>query len=334
MSVSIPKMLVYIPTYVDHHLALDQARTLRAEFDSLKVSLQVIISVNGVQLTPKEIANLEDACDRLIIFDESLGGDTNINLGFLLALQEHSDFFWILSANDTLLASSGSKLQSAIEDLEFDFLIIGNPNNRLSGSLSNAFSSEGIQLPIGLISAVIYRTEVFKNAFANSIKYAWTGWGQLSVLQNALFERSVLKYELVDEKKIYDRIPTTSIEFQIERNKSNYRHSFFGYPLIISLLFKEDQKSRNKLIRKWLLANWYKIGYFKTGRSPNQALGQSAKDAFWTGPLSRQYILKSGPFSPLLYFFGHIPFLDISRRFVFTKRLHSVLFTKDKNRNK
>jgi hypothetical protein len=334
MSVSIPKMLVYIPTYVDHHLALDQARTLRAEFDSLKVSLQVIISVNGVQLTPKEIANLEDACDRLIIFDESLGGDTNINLGFLLALQEHSDFFWILSANDTLLASSGSDLQSAIVNLDFDFLIIGNPINGLSGSLLNAFSGEGIQLPIGLISAVIYRTEVFREAFASSIKYAWTGWGQLSVLQNTLFERSVLKYKLVDEKKIYDRIPTASIELQIEKNKSNYRHSFFGYPLIISLLFKEDQKSRNKLIRNWLLANWYKIGYYKTGRSPNQALGHTAKDAFWTGPLSRPYILKSGLFSPILYFLGHFPFLNVSRRFVFIKRLHSILVTKNKNRNK
>jgi hypothetical protein len=334
MSVSIPKILVYIPTYVDHHLALDQARTLREEFDSRKISLQVIISVNGVQLTPQEIAKLEDACDRLIIFDESLGGDTNINLGFLLALQERSDFFWILSANDTLLASCGSELQSAIENLEFDFLIIGNPNNGLSGSLLNAFSGEGIQLPIGLISAVIYRTEVFKEAFANSIKYAWTGWGQLSVLQNTLFKRSVLEYKLVDEKKIYDRIPTTSIQFQIEKNKSNYRHSFFGYPLIISLLFKEDKKSRNVLIRKWLLTNWYKIGYFKTGRSPSQTLGHTAIDAFWTGPLSKQYILRSGPFSPLLYFFGHIPFLNISRRFVFIKLVHSVLFTKNKNRNK
>lgn len=334
MSVSVRKILVYIPTYIDHHLALDQARTLRKEFDSLKVSLQVIISVNGVQLTPQEIENLKDACDRLIIFDQSLGGDTNINLGFLLALQERSDFFWILSANDTLLASSGSELQSAIENLDFDFLIIGNPSNALSGSLLNAFSGEGIQLPIGLISAVIYRTEVFKEAFANSLKYAWTGWGQLSVLQNTLFERSELKYKLVDEKKIYDRIPTASIEFQRENNKSNYRHSFFGYPLIISLLFKEDQKSRNKLIKKWLLANWYKIGYFKTGSSPNQALGHNAKDAFWTGPLSRPYILKSGPFSPILYFLGHFPFLSISKRFAFINRLHNVLVTKNKNRNK
>jgi hypothetical protein len=334
MSISIPKMLVYIPTYVDHHLAADQARVLREDFKSAKVSLQIIISVNGVQLTPQEIANLEDVSDRLIIFDESLGGDTNINLGFLIALQESADFFWILSANDTLLASCGSELKSAIENLQFDFLIIGKPSNGLSGFLLNAFSGEGLQLPIGLISAVIYRTEVFKEAFANSIKYAWTGWGQLSVLQNTLFERSVLKYELIDEKKVYDRIPTTSIDSQIEKNKSNYRHSFFGYPLIISLLFNEDKKSRDELIRKWLLTNWYKIGYFKTGRSPSQILGHTAKDAFWTGPLSRQYILRSGPFSPLLYFFGHIPFLGISRRFVFLKRLHSTLSHKDTSRDK
>jgi hypothetical protein len=114
---------------------------------------------------------------------------------------------------------------------------------------------------------------------------------------------------------IYERTPKASKSEQLEKNQSNYRHSFFGYPLLISLLFEGDKKSRNKLIQKWLRVNWYKIGYFKNGHSPYQDRGHTAKDAFWTGPLAKPYILKSGLTSPILYFFGLLPFFAISQRF-------------------
>ena len=328
MSFSVPKMLVYIPTYLDHHLAANQARALRAEFKSAKLSLWVVISVNGVNLSPKEIQNLEDSCDRLVIFNENLGGDTNINLGFLLALQESANFLWILSANDNLVNGAGHKMQLAIENLTLDFLIIGKPNKGLSGSLTNAFSEEGLSLPLGLISAVVYRTEVFKEAFANSLKFAWTGWGQLSVIQNTLFDRKVLKYALIDEMSIYERTPKASKSEQREKNQSNYRHSFFGYPLLISLLFEVDRKSRNNLIQKWLRVNWYKIGYFKNGHSPYLDRGHTARDAFWTGPLAKPYILKSGLTSPILYLFGLVPFLAISQRFLPITKLQKILLQK------
>ena len=325
MSFFRPKLLVYIPTYVDHYLAANQARILRAEFNSVKMDIRVVISVNGVKLTAKDIENLENSCHKLIIFKENLGGDTNINLGFLCALEENADFLWILSANDTLLIGAGCAIQSAIENMDSDFLLIGKSNGGPSGILTNAFSDESANLPLGLISAVIYRSAAFKEAFASSLKFAWTGWGQLSVIQNALFGGKELKYEMVNEQIIYDRAPKTSIAQQLETNQSNYRHSFFGYPLLIALLFEGDKKLANRLIRKWLWANWYKIGFFKNGNSPYQLGRHSAHDAFWTGPLSKPYILKSGMTGSILYLLGHIPFITLTQKFPFlTKSLSSI----------
>ena len=241
------------------------------------------------------------------------------------------DFLWILSANDTLLTGAGHAIQSAIENTTSDFLIVGKPNGGLSGILHNAFSDESMNLPLGLISAVVYRTEAFKEAFASSLKFAWTGWGQLSVIQNALFDRKELRYELVNEQFVYDRAPKTSIAQQLQTNQSNYRHSFFGYPLLIALLFEGDKKLANRLIRKWLWANWYKIGYFKNGNSPYKLSHHSAHDAFWTGPLSKPHILKSGITGPILYLLGHIPFITLTQKFPSLAKSLGSLFKERKS---
>jgi hypothetical protein len=315
MSISLPKLLVYIPAYSDFIGAGEQSRKIKSREFQSEIQVVTIISVNAVDLTNNEITILKESCDTLIYHRENLGGDTNINLGYLRALSEGADFYWVLSANDNLVEAGINRIIRALIDLNEDLIIIGNENSRLTGSLNNVFLGDGASLPIGLISSVVYKTEKFKNSFASALKFAWTGWGQLSVIQNAIFEHGSLSYKIINESSIYDRSSKIGISDQWERNKNNYRHSFFGYPLLASLLFENDKRTKKRIIRNWLGLNWYKIRFFKEGKSPYNSKVISTSDAFWTGPLSKNSILFSGVFSPILYFAGNLKLIYKLRRF-------------------
>lgn len=304
MSVSKLKFVVYIPTYTDYKHAGLQAERLRTEFESTLLDLVVVISVNSVSLSQTDLTQLKNSCDKLIYFPENLGGDTNINLGFVSALREKADYFWILSANDTLIPGASRLVLKAVENLNSDLLII-SPSSNPPGTLQNAFSGKSAQLPLGLISAVIYNCSIFRESFASSLKFSWTGWGQLSVIQNALFELKTLSYEVIDQACVYDRSTDSNSSEQLKRNQSNYRHSFFGYPLVVTLLFGSNKRIQNRIIRQWLWSNWYKIGFFRKGHSPYLATGETVKDAFWTETLAKPFIIRSGLLSPLLYILGN-----------------------------
>jgi hypothetical protein len=283
---------------------------LRSEFQSTKLKLQIVISVNSIILSHEEVSELEKFCDKLIYFSENLGGDTNINLGFVTALSEQADFLWILSANDLLLPGATKKILIALEVLKSDMLIISSTQRNHDGSLRDVFYGEGTEMPLGLISAVIYKCSVFRESFASALKFAWTGWGQLSVIQNALFEAKSLSFEIVDEKFIYERNMDALPYNQFKKNQSNYRHSFFGYPLVVTLLFGSDKRTQNKIIRHWLWNNWYKIGFFKKGHSPYLDSGETARDVFWTEDLARPLIVRSGLLSPLLFVIGNLAIIS------------------------
>jgi hypothetical protein len=308
MSNSRAKFVVYIPAYTDFKLAAQQSRILKKEFNSLSFDLVTIISINSISLDEKEKRDLTDSCDELIYTEQNLGGDTNINLGFYKALSKSADFFWILSANDVLKEGATKEIQGALENGNSDLLVIGKLKKGQTGQLENAFYNEGLLLPLGLISAVIYKTEKFKNGFAQSMKLAWTGWGQLSVIQSAIFEHKKISYRVIDEILIYDRelrIPYVQV---FNRNQSLYRHSFFGYPLIIAILFRSDKRLSKKIIRLWLSSNWFKIGLFKSRRYNSNSIN-SHVNVFWTENLARPLILRSGLFSPILYLIGNLNFL-------------------------
>lgn len=315
------KLLVYIPTHTDFKQAVQQSEKIRtcSMFNNLEV--KVVISINGVALSPEDSQLIEKSCDELIFHHENLGGDLNINLGYLRALSENADLCWILSANDELKISGIKILLDKLVSLDSDMLIISFKNSAHSGTLTNAFEGEGNLLPIGLISSTIYKTNKFKNSFANSLKFSWTGWGQLAVIQNALFEFGSLSYDIIDEDKVYNRRSQSVLSEQLEINQFSYRHSFFGYPLLISLLFSHDEKLKKKIIRKWLSANWYKIGFFKEEKTLNRGNTATKIDVFWTEPLSRSAILFSGIFSPILYVLGNLRFISKLHRYSFFRKI-------------
>jgi hypothetical protein len=321
MSSRLQKLLVYIPTHTDFQQAVEQSEKIRTCSLPNELEIKVVISINGVELSPEEIQLVEKSCDELIFRHENLGGDLNINLGYLRALSENADFCWVLSANDELNLSGIKILLNKLVSLDSDMLIISFKNSGHTGILTNAFEGEGNLLPIGLISSTIYKTNKFKNSFANSLKFSWTGWGQLAVIQNALFEFGSLTYELLDEDKVYNRRSQSVASEQLKVNQFSYRHSFFGYPLIVSLLFSHNKKLKKKIIRKWLSANWYKIGFFKEGKSLNLGNAGTKYDVFWTEPLSRSAIIFSGIFSPILYVLGNLRFISKLHRFSFFRMI-------------
>ena len=334
MSISLPKLLVYIPAYSDFNGAGEQSRKIKSQEFQSEIQVTTIISVNAMDLTNNELIMLKESCDTLIYHRENLGGDININLGYLRALSEGADFYWVLSANDALIESGIKDILREVIDMNADLLIIGNSNSQLTGDLDNVFIGDGPLLPIGLISSVIYKTEKFKNSFASALKFAWTGWGQLSVIQNAIFEHGSLSYKIISENIVYNRNSTIEISEQWERNKTNYRHSFFGYPLLATLLFENDKRIKRKILREWLGSNWYKIGFFKDGKSPYNANIISTSDAFWTGPLSKNPILFSGLYSPILYFAGNLKLIYKLRRFSFFNYIKTNIVQKKLSREK
>ena len=241
MSISSKKLLIYIPAYFDYESAMNQANLIKSERDTCKVEIQIAISVNAAPLSNEEKVFLENSCDDFVYFSENLGGDTNINLGYLKALSTKADFFWILSANDLLIPGGIKEISDALDSCSADLLIIHNEISKRNGSIDNVFIGEATTLPIGLISAVIYKVDAFRQSFASALKFAWTGWGQLSVIQNSIFDHGKISYEIINQEIIYNRRPTASISQQRITNQSYYRHSFFGYPLVASLLFDENR---------------------------------------------------------------------------------------------
>jgi hypothetical protein len=328
MSIFVKKLLIYIPAYSDYKSAAEQARLIRREKAQVDIQIHVVISVNAITLDSSTEQNLRDSCDEFIYYSENLGGDTNINLGYLKALSTHSNYLWILSANDLLNIGAIQKIVDAICGMPNDFLVIHQSGVAKTGKIDNAFIGEASILPIGLISAVIFKVDSFTESFASALKFSWTGWGQLSVIQNSLFELGTLSYKVLSQDEIYDRSQNIPADQQRLRNQSHYRHSFFGYPLVISLLFDNNKKVMNQIIRGWLYNNWYKIGFFKRGYSPYLVSGSTAKDVFWTERLSRQFILRSGPLSPILYFLGNSGLIFRLQNSTLSKRLRNIMKAK------
>jgi hypothetical protein len=332
MSISAKKLVIYIPAYFDYESAVAQSRLIQKERPESNLQIHVVISVNAVSLSATAVQDLIDSCDEFVYFSENLGGDTNINLGFLKALSLESDFLWILSANDLLLPGAIKMLTEYLENFSEDLAIIFRKHKNQTGSIDNAFLGEGADLPIGLISAVVYRVSNFKDSFANALKFSWTGWGQLSVIQNSLFERGKLSYKILNQDEIYDRKVRISESNERMKNQSNYRHSFFGYPLVIALLFGNDVKLRDTIIRGWLRNNWYKIGFFKGGHSPYLESGATVKDVFWTEQLSKQFIVGSSPAARILYFLGSLSRFSKLQNVPLLERIRVKLYTKNRSK--
>ena len=305
--------LVYIPCHTDFEMAKIQAVNLRNQFRSLDnqqqsyvKKLSIVISVNGVNLTELQIESLESVCDELIYTPIKIGADLNIAQGFLKAMQEPSEFFWILSTNDQL----GTR---AVNDIVNTFL--ANPDCDLIGADENSVSrimdvNNIIYKPIngihfGLISAVIYRSKNTIGNFPAALSLNWTGWGQLGVIQTACFTNNNLRVVTIPKDALFSEMAADRSDEsdELRLNSVYYSHSFFGMPLLIASLFADDRKLKRKILKSWLFSNWYKVSLFSSRPQSDDQFNR-INGPYWRQSLAEDLIKSNGTFSRVVYLIG------------------------------
>ena len=307
MSSGAPKVfLVYIPCYSDYERALETALKIRSQFTQIQdtslknaFEIKINISTNGVNIPTEHYNELERSTDFLSYFSDPLGGDTNINQGFLKALEIQPDYFWILSANEFLVDGSiNFILNSIMNNYDSDLYVTNSMNRSQTYSTSNVFIDIPPGSGYGLISSVIYNFEKTRGSFSAGPKFAWTGWGQLAVLQTACNTLGSLKVTEFPDRYVYQE-PFTDVSLGSEKTeyefvRSTYAHSFFGMPILIFALFGRNTTIRNRVLLAWLKRNWFKMRYFKKGAQGEPDPLQPQFDSRWIQQIARLILSVSG----------------------------------------
>jgi|LauGreDrversion4_2_1035121.scaffolds.fasta_scaffold24925_3 hypothetical protein len=299
-------LLIYIPCHTDFQLAIKTIANIRSQnhirlSDSVatEIDLRIALSVNGTDLTDQEKATLASISDYFFYSPEATGGDVNINQGFLKALELQAKYLWILSVNEILVESALASLFQTIEaNPKSDIFITNSLGRDSTFDINNVFIGLPDGMSTGLISGVIYNCNTMRSSFSAGPRFAWTGWGQLAVIQyGSQISGGLLATEFPDTK-LYEK-PVTYFQnegrdSEYEFVRTGYAHSFFGMILLIHSIFPRQVRVRNAAIRSWLYTNWYKIPYFRIGTRLRYDKNSPQFDALWVETLALQVLRRSG----------------------------------------
>jgi hypothetical protein len=262
-------LLIYLPCYVDYEMALAQAAKIRelenSKSGDINLEIKIMISCNGAELTEKDILRIKKLSDYAVVYPFGISGDVNITQGFIHSISLNADYLWILSSNDKI---SNDFIESIniglIEKTEVDILVGCSSGKNGMYKISSVFDSENQKIPFGLISSVIYRTRALANNFDSAVQLNWTGWGQLAAIEASCIALGGINVSLVAENSLYERSSRTLEDPTEERIRirNSYTHSFFGMPVIISILHAADSEKRKKYLNSWIKTNWYLVNYF------------------------------------------------------------------------
>lgn len=262
-------LLIYVPTYIDYRLAIEQAVTIKNGLltTSIYTKIHIHISVNGVLLNQEDRMRIMDVSDSFSIISANIGADANIAKGFQLASESNFDFLWILSSNDHLKSRAISVIQQIFsQSFPQDILLFDQIDSTSECQIEDVFRDALLGSPLGLISAVIFNTSKFKNSFSNAAKYVDTGWTQLAILNLKLMDSGVLTVRKFPSDQIYilDQRTPNNLEIDFVRIGKTYARSFFGFPVLVSMMTVGDNKRSDSIIDLWMRKNWYLIAYFKS----------------------------------------------------------------------
>jgi hypothetical protein len=265
----ISSLLIYIPTHTDYRLAIEQAVTIKNGLldDSIYTRVHIHISINGVSLNKDDRKQIADVSDSFSITTDNIGADANIAKGFQMASESSFDFLWILSANDLLKTNAISVIQQMFsQPFSQDILLFDQVESGSDCQIEDVFKEALRGSPLGLISAVIFNTNLFKNFFSYAAQYVNTGWTQLAILNLRLVESGVLKVKKISSDQIYslDQRTPNNVEVEFVRIGRTYARSFFGLPALVSMMTVGDCKRSDSIIDLWMWKNWYLIAYFKS----------------------------------------------------------------------
>lgn len=325
-------ILIYIPCHSDHESARNNTKNIRSQFQELNLSdlrqefqVKIFVSVNGTNLSSIEYDNLKEHADEVICFTELLGADININQGFVHALVMKPDYFWILSANEILVPGAIQLLLKTISENQKSNVYVTNSKNRITSyETSNLFLDIPDGSGFGLISSVIYDFKTTSGAFSAGPRFAWTGWGQLAVLQTACNILGKITVSEIPDVEVYGKTftdvdPNSQIS-EFEYVRSAYAHSFFGMIIIVAALFANNKSIRNEIFRSWIKSNWYKIHYFKLGAMKKVDSTYPQFDPTWMVRIATKALYLSGMRVLVLSLIGsHLDIERLRRQSVFVR---------------
>jgi hypothetical protein len=312
------KFLVYIPCHSDFELALVQARKVRSGFENFllnsnyaHLNLQLVLSVNAYTPTSTERELAASLFDRVIYNGIGYLGDLNISNGFLVALDERPDLFWMLSTNDELVDGAiNNILIEFIKNPSIDLLVTNLYNNeiviekQILDPVKNGTS-------YGLISGVIYRLERIFPYLHNGPFMAWTGWSQLAVIQSVIDSLNGISVKYIPFNLIY-----TQKERELHEMRSAYAHSIYGM-LILGSTFKLSKKEAKKFIVQYVFKNFYRWSLYNRKWNYSGQLVEGKNYLSWNQPIAEALIRKN---SIITYYFYQL------FKIVSFKRFYNVTF--------
>lgn len=262
-------LLIYIPCYTDYQLAISQAQKIQSLkkyiAPEMYLDVRVMISSNGVPFSADIKSEIENVCDYLNVIPFGISGDINITQGFFNAIKLEADYFWILSSNDCIADNFIQTIYNGlIKRRNIDLLVACTSKQIGLRRVTSVFEPENRDIPFGLISSVVYRTKNMSRNYDTAVQLNWTGWGQLATIEASCISLGGLNAFLVEESGLYIR-SIRSVENKEEEDKrvrNGYAHSFFGMPIVISILQSANPEKRKKYLNGWIRSNWYLVNYF------------------------------------------------------------------------
>jgi hypothetical protein len=298
---------IFIPCWIDYKQALTQAQNLRNQYKEFQGSffkirqIRIVLSVNGADIEDRDELILSEIFDDVIRYQSGIGGDVNITSGFTYALMKPAEYFWILSTNDLLNEDCLANIDRVMME-NFDVAAVNKEPLYGMTKVASTFTSASKSIQFGLVSAVIYSYESMHKYFPIAPKYNWTGWGQLAVIESAMIEKSGIEVCLLNSKDLFSET-TQSRQKSRAKIQHDYRHSFFGLPLLISCLYYSDPVIKKKLVSSWLRKNWYQLHFYASHKT-NLNRPQGDIDPAWVESLAKLVIAKTGTLSKILLMVG------------------------------
>ena len=250
---------------------MDSFRKLRNKTTNLEATLEVIIAINGTSISDHELESIVDRGLRVKIIQENIGGDANINEAFFYAMENSPDYLWILSANDEIKNQTLEKIFKCCISRS-DLVVFARNDKEEIITPTSVFEKEYEAVPFGLISSVIYDVNQMRGYFPQGLRFHWTGWGQLAVIETAL-RFGKIKVLTFPESEIFANQTNVDAAKNRETVARTYNHSFFGMPLVIRGLYADSPARAKQLQKQWISGNWFKIHNFNIRKNTwaNQA---------------------------------------------------------------
>lgn len=303
-------LLVYIPCHSDLDSAIAQARKVRKEFEvnrnratTIISKLEIIISINYYKPTESQLELAALVTDQVIDHSEHFLADANIANGFMVAYQRKVNFLWILSANDQLLDLGFSKMIGSLSN-DIDLLVTGIHKADDYISIRNVIHPSMHGYSFGLISGVIYNCQSLSNYFDVANFFTWTGWSQLSVIQNAINKKNTLKVRTTNTFEVYAQRQTDPRDLA-----RKYGHSFYGY-IILGYVFATTKKEKKKFVRSYVFRNTFRFLLYRRNTQESFQVVNPSEYLIWNQDIA-EAIIKYVSLS-LYYYYRIISKLPLS----------------------